>query len=239
MSASSSLKRYLNKIIRWLFFVLLCATAFSGLYFLNDSIKIKKIELINSRSNVLGLEEMKKTSLIFLNEKETADFLTKKNPLISKVTIEKKYPSTLVLKLTYDKGTAVLTVSNGYFYLSEQGKILSKSRKMIDSVPKINFYQKLNFQSYNAGDIISFKDIQNGLYFIKSLSGLNLKVDNLDINGVDVLLFKLNDKKIIFSSAKDKELQIYQLEQIIRQFKIEGKSFKEIDLRYDKPVVRF
>ncbi len=239
MSASLSLKKYSNKIARWFFFILLTAAVFIGLYFLNDGIKIKKIEVINSGSNILGLDELKKTSLIFLNEKETVDFILKKNPLIKDVKIEKKFPSTLILKLTYDRTLAVLVVNNGYFNLSEQGKIISKSRKMNDSLPKINFYQKLNFQFYNAGDSISFQDIKNGLFFMKSLNDLNLKVDNLDINGIDVLLFKLNDKKIIFSSVKDRELQIYQLEQIIKQFKIEGKSFKEIDLRFDKPVVRF
>ena len=46
-------------------------------------------------------------------------------------------------------------------------------------------------------------------------------------------------KEIIFRNKKEKELQDYQLEFIIRQFKIEGKEFKKIDLRFDRPIISF
>ena len=62
----------------------------------------------------------------------------------------------------------------------------------------------------------------------------------IDIKGQDMLVFNLeSDKEIIFSNKKEKELQDYQLEFIIKQFKIEGKEFKKIDLRFEKPVVTF
>ena len=62
----------------------------------------------------------------------------------------------------------------------------------------------------------------------------------IDIKGQDVILFNLIDnKKIIFSNNKDREAQEYQLELIIRQFKIEGKDFRKIDLRFNKPIVEF
>jgi len=55
-----------------------------------------------------------------------------------------------------------------------------------------------------------------------------------------MLVFKLdNGKKIIFSVKKDREEQDYLLETIIRQFKIQGKEFQEIDLRFNKPVIAF
>ena len=49
-----------------------------------------------------------------------------------------------------------------------------------------------------------------------------------------MLVFNLEgDKKKGFSNNKEKEIQTYQLELIIRQFKIEGKEFKKIDLRFE------
>ena len=62
----------------------------------------------------------------------------------------------------------------------------------------------------------------------------------IDIKGQDMLVFNLIDgKQIIFSNSKDKNTQNYQLELIIKQFKIEGKEFKKIDLRFDKPIISF
>ena len=62
--------------------------------------------------------------------------------------------------------------------------------------------------------------------------------ENSKNNGLAHSVEHLVSKKAI-SNKKEKELQDYQLEFIIRQFKIEGKEFKKIDLRFDKPVIAF
>ncbi|MEK9169228.1 MAG: hypothetical protein AAB788_00635, partial [Patescibacteria group bacterium] len=72
------------------------------------------------------------------------------------------------------------------------------------------------------------------------LKQINLRPLTIDIKGQDMLVFNLNDSKVIvFSNSKDKDVQDYQLELIIRQFKIEGKEFKKIDLRFNKPIIQF
>ena len=107
-------------------------------------------------------------------------------------------------------------------------------------MPIINYYQKLNFRSFQTGDWIDFKDIKQTLFFVEKLSQLNLIPLTIDIKGQDMLVFNLNDNKtIVFSNSKDKEDQSYQLELIIRQFKVEGKEYKKIDLRFDKPIIQF
>jgi hypothetical protein len=111
---------------------------------------------------------------------------------------------------------------------------------MQTSIPVINYYQKLNNDSFQTGDWIDYEDIKQTLFFIDKLNQINLKTLIIDISGQDMLVFNLNgDKKIIFSIKKAKELQDYQLELIIRQFKIEGKEYKTIDLRFNKPVIGF
>ncbi|MFH0979859.1 MAG: hypothetical protein V1803_02855 [Candidatus Roizmanbacteria bacterium] len=206
---------------------------------MDNFFSIKKIEIESDKKDFIGIQELKKSNLIFVSEKEVKEIIIKKNPSVDKVEIEKKYPGTLVLKINIEKPIVNLITSQGYFHLSSQGEILSKSKTLDNKIPIINYYQKLNFQSYQAGDFLSFKDIKSTLYLIKEVNNLNIDIDNVDINGVNMILFKIGDKKIIFSSEKDTELQLYQLQQIVRQFKVEGKQFKEIDLRFDKPVVRY
>ncbi|MEK7522610.1 MAG: hypothetical protein AAB569_03450, partial [Patescibacteria group bacterium] len=106
--------------------------------------------------------------------------------------------------------------------------------------PIINYYQKLNSNSFQTGDWIDYKDIKQTLFFIDKLKQINLIPLTIDIKGQDMLVFNLNDSKVIvFSNSKDKDVQDYQLELIIRQFKIEGKEFKKIDLRFNKPIIQF
>ena len=50
-------------------------------------------------------------------------------------------------------------------------------------------------------------------------------------------LYTIDNKQFLFSAEKDKEIQIYQVEEICKEFKIKGKEFQIIDVRFDKPVV--
>jgi hypothetical protein len=116
---------------------------------------------------------------------------------------------------------------------------LTKSSQNPQALPVINYYQRLNQYLFVVGDWISFKDIIYSLHFIKTLTGLGLNVERVDINGADMILCKIDNKEIIFTTNISQELQDYELEKIIRQFKIEGREFKSLDLRFEKPVVKF
>ena len=239
MPQNSSSNKFLNRL-KILFFLFLVASLFYGVFYSLDSLfSIKKVEVVSDKKDFIGISELKKNNLIFLSEEKIIEKIIENNPSIQKVEVEKKYPSTLVLKLTVEKPIANLLVNNGYFYLSQSGKILSKARAANMLLPVINYYQRLNFQSYSAGDFLDFKDIKSALYLTTAVSDLNFKIDNLDIGGVNMIVCNVGDKKIVFSSEKDNELQVYQLAQIVKQFKVEGKQFREVDLRFDKPVVRF
>lgn len=239
MPANTSLKKYLNNLRRILVLAFLSTFIFLVVYFFHSYFKIKEIKIIDGQENTLGLNEIYSENIIFFNDKKIEELLNKKNPLIKNIIIQKKYPSTIVLQLSYFKPIAELLVNGGVYGLSDNGKIIYKARQKNAKFTQINFYQKLNYQNNNQGDLISFKEITDGLYFLKSFNDLGLKVNSLDINGINMLLFNLENKKIILSSEKTKELQIFQLGEIVRQFKIEGKQYQEIDLRYDKPVIRF
>lgn len=239
MPANTLLKKSLAKLGYIFTLILIFSLIFFSLVFFDNYFQVKKIKIVGSKINIFGLNEITGKNIIFISEEKIKEILKEKNPLINSLLIEKKYPDTLVLNITLYQPIGELIVNSGYFQLAEDGKIIAKSKKENEKITKINFYQKLNYQSYNQGEIISFKEILDGLYFLQSLIDMNIKADSLDINGINMIVFKLENKKIIFSSEKDRELQVFQVKEIIRRFKIEGKNYKEIDLRFDKPVIRF
>jgi len=239
MLQKESLKKFLINFLKFFGFFLIVFLVFLLILFLSENLKIKEIQIIDYQSKILGLDEIKNNFLFFLNEEKVKKIIKERNPLVKEVIIEKKFPNQLILKLTQEKFIAILTVDSGYFYLNDEGKILLKTKKINEILPKINFYQKLSFDSYSVGEKIDFNDILTGIYFLKNLLDINLKPDNLDIIGADVLVFNIGEKKFYFSTIKNREVQFYKLNQIVKQFKIEGRAYKEIDLRFDKPIVRF
>lgn len=48
-----------------------------------------------------------------------------------------------------------------------------------------------------------------------------------------------NGESVIFSLEKDIDEQINSLQMILKRFKIEGRQFEKIDLRFEKPVITY
>lgn len=233
--------KFLKRVKLFLFFFFLCLLFFSILFFASQFFLLKKIQIISDRKFSLANEdELIDRNLIFLNEDQAGKEIVQENALLRKAVVDKVWPNTLKVNLYFYDPLAILPVTQGFFNLSEDGRILSKNKNNNSSLTTINYYQKLNNNSFQVGDWIDYKDIQQALFFINKLKQIGQKPLTVDIKGQDMLVFNLsNDKVIIFSSQKEKELQNYQLELIIKQFKIEGKDYKKIDLRFNKPIVTF
>lgn len=232
------------KLLKSKFFaigVLFCAISITVIFFLFNEwrVKIIKIEGIPKNTVLYGLENVKNASLITLSPHAVEERMKRSNPFIARIQVAKKYPQTLILTIATDEPLAYFESDSGFFALGQDGKILSKLKEKENSkeLPVIHYFEKLHFASYQPGDMLSYKDIGMALKILKKMSGLGMKINTIDIDGVDMIGFSLKGKTIVFSSDKDVEPQIYQLEQIVHQFKIQGKDFKKLDLRFNRPIL--
>jgi len=241
MSLNTSLAKFLSKIKFFLLFVFLCLTSFLILFLVYKFFLIKNIQFVSSQKfSLANKEELINKSILFANKDKIAKKIIKDNFLIKTAIVEKVWPNSLKISVSFYEPCVLLAVNNGFFNLSCDGRILQKIKNGQPLLPIINYYQKLNSGFFQTGDWIDYKDIKQTLFFINKLKEINLTVLTIDIKGQDMLVFNLVDnKKIVFSNNKDKEVQDYQLGLIIKQFKIEGKDFKKIDLRFDKPIISF
>ncbi|OGK18043.1 hypothetical protein A3G67_04310 [Candidatus Roizmanbacteria bacterium RIFCSPLOWO2_12_FULL_40_12] len=209
------------------------------LYCIFFALQITKVELSSSQEGpkVLGIENYYHKSLFLLQEGEVQRTLLENNPMVKKVQVEKKYPDTLKIQIETDKSVSLLAVDQGYFALSPRGRILLKTKSKQSNVPIINYYQKLHYSAFQTGDVLDLKDILTALHFLKKTQELGLKILSIDINGFNMIRLQLENKMIFFTTEKSTAEQDYELETLIRQFKIEGRDFKMLDFRFDKPII--
>jgi hypothetical protein len=241
MSLNTSLAKFLNKIKFVLFFISLLIIFFSILFFVNEFFLVKNIQLVsNQKFSLSNKEKLINKNILFINKDQTAKKIIRDNFQINTVVVEKVWPNSLRISVSFYEPCVSLIVSSGFFNLSCDGRILQKNKDIPQYLPVINYYQKLNSGFFQTGDWIDFKDIKQVLFFINKLKEVNLTALTIDIKGQDMLVFNLIDsQQIIFSTSKNNGVQNYQLEVLIKQFKIEGKKFKKIDLRFDKPIISF
>lgn len=234
---SKKLWHRFKKIVLLLFFT----TIFYGLfYFINQFLLIKTVTVEGDTVNSLnGMSIIYNKNILFLQEAQVSKILIDQNPEIRSVDITKNFPNKIILFIKLYEPYVVMPSNRGYLILSENGRIIEKSNKNTFSLPIINYYQKINHDSVNPGDKIDYKDVQVSLHFLGQIQDLGMRPNTIDINGLDMILFNLDDKKITFTTEKSIDIQDYELTQVIKQFKIEGRTFKNLDLRFDKPIIQF
>ena len=239
MQVKKSLKKFLRIIKRFFLFTLSIGIIFSVLFFMDAFFRVTEIEVKGLPQNmtIKGMGIYNNKNLFFLSAQDIGEKIQRENPYVKEVVVKRIFPHTLQISLAFTSPIAVFNGGSGYFYLSSEGRILYKKREMDEPFPMIRYYQKIDYYSKNAGDTISFKDVLCSLFFLKASQDMGLKIDSIDIEGLHMIVLHLRGKNIFFTTEKDQEQQAYELEKIIHRFKIEGKEFKSIDLRFDRPIV--
>lgn len=210
------------------------------LYFFNQYFSITYIQVDSSAKHTLNqISELKNQNLFLLSDSKTKETLLNSNPLLKTVEIEKKYPNTVILHVDFYQPQAVLEVNEGYYFLSADGKVLYKGKQIANGLPVVHYYQKLNYVAFATGERIPYKDLNTALFFLLKMRDLGLSVNTIDISSVDMIACNLDKRTIIFGVEKDKNMQEYELGVLIKQLKIQGKEFKILDLRFDKPIITF
>jgi len=84
----------------------------------------------------------------------------------------------------------------------------------------------------------SYKDDKNIELIKKSLVNQKSEVKSIKQEGSSYVIILKDDSQIILSSEKDINSQISSLQFILSRLTMEGKLFTQLDLRFDKPVVK-
>jgi len=168
-------------------------------------------------------------------------FLFKKNAVVSElkrkflpvgdVSFAKKYPQTVVVQIVERKPIAKVSRPGGLeFFVDKEGVIYAQALPEFKGLKKVTL--ELDFEpalgQTLTSDIISLILLEEPQ--ISSIKYIGQKgIEVKDDGGLTVL----------FSREKDLLDQIRSLQMILKKYKIEGKSLKRVDLRFEQPVVRY
>src|SRR3989344_279061 len=228
--------------------IVLSLLVFFSFLLINNYFQLKTIQVEGEKvyNKLSGLESLKGSNLLFLSPQFIKETITNSNPAIVIEDITKEYPDKIYINIKSLEQLAQLKLNIGFAQLSENGKIIKKIKEKDKNLPIINFYQKFDYYQLNVGEDLDHKEVTTALFLLKRCYDLDLKIESIDISGLSIIVFNLKDppageagKKIYFSGEKERENQANELETLLIQFKIKAQNFKVLDLRFDKPIVKF
>jgi len=196
---------------------------------------------ISGISELRGLSKLSNSSIFLIRSKTLEKEIFKTNPQVSEVTVQKKLPDTILIKVSKSRPVAELSIADGIFLLSSDGRIISKqkSKTHVLNVPELNYYQQLFFNQYATGETLTQRDILASLVLADGLLDRHIEVESIDIMNENMIVLKAKDTEFLFTVKKDTTMQVVELEYILEQLDIQGKEFKKIDLRFSKPVIEY
>lgn len=140
------------------------------LFFKIDTVKITGDKVYADKEVVLQSGVELGDSLIMIKEEKLEAALTKELPYIGDVTIEKKLPDTLIIKVTATREVAAFQSGTGFVLVDATGKVLSKDASMLrDNVAVVS---GLKTKTITEGEVIELSDEKTTENFLSLLGAI-------------------------------------------------------------------
>lgn len=175
-------------------------------------------------------------NIISLSPQKTEALIKEELPGIDQVKLEKKLPDKLIVHLVKRKPIAVIEANGEYYQVDYQGVILAKLDQPTD-LPLIvsgEFSVTVDNRQFKSDLVLSSLD------FLYQLLISNIEARRIEItDSRELTVFLKTGPKVLISLNKNIKEQVDSLQLILERAKIEGKQIELIDLRFDKPIIKY
>jgi hypothetical protein len=217
-----------------MFFLLLCFITITMYTFFIRIFRIKNIVVVGQNIQI-SVDRHKLVDNLWLIDTDKLKLqILKDNREINSVLLAKKYPDTLELTVILKKPIAILTTTTRIILLDCSGIAIGSMTSDYVNLPEIN----LPLNSIPDGEIYQQTDLRAALNFLCQLPSdfrVN-KVTALDDQSLQAQTLKTS---IIFDLNSDIGQVVSTLQTLLAGFRMKSDMPKQIDLRFDKPVVTY
>ena len=186
--------------------------------------------------NKLAAFSLQKNLLFFPSEKLKGE-IKESFPQTGELKIKKRIFDTLSFEIHSKKPVVALAIESpgGLFYwLDKEGIVLSKTDKSND----LSLVLIKDDPVLEVGQTFKYGNNQNLMSLVIGLKMHLLESKTIRLVSPREIEVWLEDGALIlFNGEKDVNIQLDSLQLILSRAKIEGKTIKKIDLRFDKPVI--
>ncbi len=195
---------------------------------------IKNIVVVGNNIQVLVDEtRLPKTLLLFPSVRLRMELLAD-NPILADIQFQKKYPHTLMIVPTLRTAVGRLTLVSREVLLDESGIVLSDADSTSPPLPHLI----VPILSVRIGETISDPRVVAALAFITGIRDI-LPVSAISVEDERSLRAKNDTVDILFPQDGSIPAILATLQTLLSGFRIKGTLPTLIDLRFNKPIIKF
>jgi cell division septal protein FtsQ len=195
--------------------------------------KLKEIQVFGENVNLQVNQQKLPENLIFLNTSVIEKQLANKYPQIDIIHLQKRYPHTLLITIRFKKAVAQILGGNQRFFVDANGIVLGIP-KPGDRLPVIN----IPISDISQGEEITDINILKCLKFIKNLP-MEIQVKEITMPDTQTIRADIDKTSIIIDQSTPIGPAVTTLQRLITGFRMKGTMPVYIDLRFDKPIIKY
>lgn len=206
--------------------------------FISPIFKIKKIEVTGNKlvskeevSDIFKVLEGK--NILFLSNRDIEELIGD-NKYIKSYRLDKKYPSSISIRLEEERYIAYYSLSqNIYFINSSLDVIKNDDRLLKGEIPEI---VGLNSDIENISDLKADKNLSELIGGLDKREVIN-KVKFIDVyNSEDIRLVSKEDVLIYLGNSENLEKKVNNLSKIIKEINLN--DIQSIDFKGNNPIIK-
>jgi len=231
-----------KSIISFFVFLLLVALVifiFTSDYFKVNNISCEKDKLPCSEKEKSLFLDLLGANIFLLDTNKKIKAIKSNHPQIKKITIEKKLLNKILIQMINRQEYAALTLDEKFWFIVDRhGFVFQQINYQPKNLPLI--YLKNNKFDLKINEQIKHEGAKSALLILESMGDNFISLDKIMVDFDKTITLFLSEGVVASLSARKEILsQVDSLHFILRQSKIEGRLPIWVDLRFDKPVIKF
>lgn len=221
--------------VKWtVVYVLLFFILSLGVYLIITRLfSIREISVVGDHIQISIDQRRFPTTLLFFPTEKIRTELLAENPILADVRFERRYPHTLVITPTLRSPVAVLVTPSRTVFIDARGYILSDA-DVAAGLPRI----AAPISGIRIGQQLTDKRIAISLLFVEQAKDF-MRVETITIADDGSVTAHGGKLDILFTQNEDIQTILTTLQTLFSGFRIKGTLPTVIDLRFDKPIVKF
>lgn len=175
-------------------------------------------------------------NIFLVNPQELSDKLTNTFLGAKSVSVKKELPSTIRIRVFERAPIAIVKNSDSseYYLLDPDGYILGYADPTARQLPNIVYEQELRIGAFIDEDLVPLYN-----EITRLLTQSEISASSISFTNTDIVFFVNSGPQVLLKKDKNLPEAISAVQALLKQVRLEGKSIKLIDLRYDKVIVSF
>lgn len=210
---------------------------FKSDYFRITSVSCQKSGMLCSQKEEAMFLDLRQANIFVFDRKKMIKTILRDYPGIRRVEIKKVLPDKVFVNLEERKQFAAIKGDNTWFIIDDTGFILEAAGQKPAGLAEIKGMEKT--KDIKPGEKVETRELDFALSVLRALDASFIILERIQLEEGLITLFLAEDITASLSAEKGAIRQVDSLQFILRQSKIDGNLPTFVDLRFEKPVVKF